>query len=306
MTTLPNGQQVRISVEYLDEPVSNPTPPHPPLIGQTSATLPISAPIALSNVEPLKTVTADSCLLDHPNIGGRLTLFVLLYGDYYDMHRKCLKSILETTTRDRVELRVGSNQLGEASLRMVNELVESRDIRLHYRHEGNDKKYPVMREMFWDPSNPIETKWLIWFDDDTMCNKNPAWLDSLATLLARFGAEYAMFGPQYHYSLAKSQMDKIKASSWYRNRPFRNKHGRACPNGNKAHFCSGSLWCLRTDAMQKCNIPDPDLGHNGGDVWIGEQLYQGGFLMKDWSSGKSVVEWSSVKRRGLSERHIGT
>jgi hypothetical protein len=50
--------------------------------------------------------------------------------------------------------------------------------------------------------------------------------------------------------------------------------------------------------MISCNIPDPEIGHNGGDVCIGEQLYQGGYQAKSWNAKKQFVNTSSVKRRG--------
>jgi hypothetical protein len=47
------------------------------------------------------------------------------------------------------------------------------------------------------------------------------------------------------------------------------------------------------------------LGHNGGDIQIGAQIWQGGFSCHSFSDKKELVEWSGVPRRGLSEKHPG-
>jgi hypothetical protein len=88
--------------------------------------------------------------------------------------------------------------------------------------------------------------------------------------------------------------------------PFRDKSGKPDPvNGNRVHFCTGSFWALWREAIYICDIPDRRLCHNGGDWVIGEQLYQNGLRIKNWNASKSIVNWSSVPRRGLSEKHPG-
>ena len=82
-------------------------------------------------------------------------------------------------------------------------------------------------------------------------------------------------------------------------------NGKPSPNGDKVIFVAGGFWALSTEAMRASNIPDPELGHNGGDVLIGEQLYQNGFDLKAWNGQKQFIHTSSVPRRGLSETHIG-
>ena len=78
-----------------------------------------------------------------------------------------------------MDLRVGSNELNPESAAYVEDLVARGVITKHYQHKRNDKKYPVMREMFHDSTRPIDTKWLLWFDDDSIANKDPQWLHKL-------------------------------------------------------------------------------------------------------------------------------
>ncbi len=243
-------------------------------------------------------------VFDHDRVGGKFTVCVLLYGDYFDMHRRCLSAILQTCPSERIDLRVGSNQLGEKSLDYVSGLKADGRIRLHYCHSTNERKYPVMREMFYDPACPIDTKWIIWFDDDSMCDKEKDWLPLLSQQIIQY-PDVSMFGPHQFYTLGPGQVAWIKEGDWYRGRPFRDRGGVGSPNGTRVHFTTGSFWCLSTEAMRRCNIPDKRLGHNGGDWTIGEQLWQGGFKLKGWTGNKQIILWSSVKRRGVSEPHPG-
>lgn len=254
---------------------------------------------------PIAPVT-DSEIFDHPTIGGKITVFVLLYGDYHDLHKQCLNSLIATTSADRVEIRVGSNMLCQESVELIEKYMEEGRISLHYRHLSNDKKYPVMREMFHDPENPIRTKYLIWFDDDTICNKATDWLRQLATTIVHHhDTNHRYYGPQYLWKLSTDQIRWIREASWYQGRAFKDAQGKEQPNGDKVFFATGSFWALEVAAMRRCNIPDPRIGHNGGDYMIGEQVHQGGYKLKQFNQKKQIVNWSSVARRGLNEKHAG-
>lgn len=251
----------------------------------------------------------NSDIFDHPTIGGRLTVFVLLYGAqaYHAMHKKCINAIISTIPGGRLDLRIGSNELCGDSVKFVDKLVDEGMVTKHYRHVTNDKKYPVMREMFNDPDCPIETKWLLWFDDDSIADRHQRWCHLLMQqIIAGADNNCHMYGAKYIWTLQTGQANWIKGRPWYRGRPFRTANGRPAANGDKILFAAGGFWALSTEAMRACDIPDAELGHNGGDYTIGEQLYQGGFELKAWNGQKQFVNTSSVPRRGLSERHIGT
>jgi hypothetical protein len=245
-------------------------------------------------------------IFNHSVIGGKFTIFVLLYGDYPDMHKVCLDSLLQTVPAHLVDLRIGSNDLCDKTLQYLDDIERTGRTFIHYRNHDNKRKYPVMRDMFHDESNPIDTNYLIWLDDDTVCNRAGDWLERLAdSIISNHDDGYRMYGPIYTWSIRKSQMDWIKGADWYSGRPFRNKRGRPAAGANKIHFATGSFWALETAAMRSCGIPDSRIGHNGGDYMIGEQLYQGGYKLKAFSSRKQVVNWSAFPRRGLNEKHTG-
>lgn len=247
-------------------------------------------------------VPTDPAIFDHEDIGGRFTAFMLFYGpeEYYQLHKNCLETFLGTTQRDRIDLRVASNALNKKSLALIDKYVGEGAITKHYKHPKNDFKYPVMREMFWDESCPIDTKWILWFDDDSICNRTPAWLNILVQhIIQHHQRDNAhMFGAPFVWTLQNGQKEWFESRGWHRGKKWRLHNGQASPNGNKIQFCTGGFWALSKEAMINCNIPEPDIGHNGGDVCIGEQLYQGGYRMKSWNAKKQFIYTSSVKRRG--------
>ena len=98
----------------------------------------------------------------------------------------------------------------------------------------------------------------------------------------------------------------FKAADWYKGKDFRIKGQQAeAPNGSVIDFAVGWCWAMATEAMRAANIPDVRLGHNGGDITIGEQMHQAGFGIRQWNRGKSLISCPSREqggRRGYSEK----
>lgn len=292
---------------YYDDKTLAPIVPSstaPQLLSPTTPTMVTKATVELRGLE---TPANRWDILDHPLLGGKFTVFVLLYGKYPDMHRRCLRELLATVPIKRMELRVGSNELCPESAALVDELVQNGQIALHYAHPDNRFKYPVMREMFHDPNNPILTPYTIWMDDDTFVGKTSNWMPLLAeTIVENHSSGFRQYGPLYSWKLSARQQAGIQAATWYRGRYFQTTYGNEAPNGDKAWFSTGSFWAIETALIKVAEIPDVRLGHNGGDILIGEQIHQAGFRTKAFSNGKSIVEWSGVPRRGYAEREMVT
>lgn len=253
------------------------------------------------------TASTDSAVFDNPVIGGKFTVCVLFYGDkqYHNLHMRCLNSIISTCPPGRIDLRVGSNELCEETVAVLDRLVDHGIISKHYRHRENALKYPVMREMFWDNSLPIDTNYLIWFDDDSIADRNPQWLSLLSqTIVAH--PEAGLFGSDMAFRLDTAQQNYFKARPWYKGKPFRLRTRQPAPNGDCTTFVAGGFFCLKTEAMRLSDVPDRDLTHNGGDYTIGEQLYQAGYEIVGWNRQKQFIHTSSVTRRGASQPHFGT
>lgn len=255
----------------------------------------------------IPTAAPDKDIYRDPVIGGKFTVCVLFYGpaQYHSLHMRCLNSIVSTCPPGRIDLRVGSNELCDETAAVLDRLVDHGVVSKHYRHRENALKYPVMREMFHDTALPIETNYLIWFDDDSIADRNQQWLTLLAQAILA-NPEAGLFGADMTIRLSTAQQQLYRSRPWYQGRPFRMKNKKPAPNGDHAVFVAGGFFCLKTAAMRAADIPDAALTHNGGDYTIGEQLYQAGYDIVGWNRSKQYIHTSSVVRRGVSQPHFGT
>lgn len=296
---LPDGRKVKVEVTIDDDlDVTSKRRIEMPVIK------PKNEPLVMGVVE---TSPLANSPLDDKQIGGKVTLCLLVYGNYYEMHKRCL-SALARTHKDRLELRVYLNEACPETVRMAEDMHKNGRIAVLYRSDSNKFKYPCMRQMFHDPEHPITTNWTIWFDDDTMADVDNYWLEKLcqtAIDASKSDPRLGMVGARYFYSMNSPHIDWVKSASWYKGRDFRDKVGNQAPNGFKIHFASGSCWMLRSQCIKECDIPDVRLKHNGGDICIGEQIWQNNWNLKNWNSDKRVVLWSSVARRGHRESIFG-
>ena len=248
-------------------------------------------------------------VMDNPYIGGKFTVFVLCYGDHTELAKTCIEGILKTLPKKRLDLRIGLNAVCQSTLDFVQSLGSV--VTKIYNHPENAKKYPVMREMFRDPSAPITTPYLVWFDDDTKI-VDPMWAQRLSeTIIANHREGSRLYGTKMYHDLRAMSSDIhrpdlwFRNSDWYRNVQLRlpNKQMLAT-NGSCIDFAVGYFWALATETMKQANIPDVRLNHNGGDITIGAQVHQVGGKIKDFNAGKKHV-WCPTKekggRRGYSE-----
>lgn len=293
------GHQV---MRYL--PSADTTPAETPTINE-EAKFEKEKPSA-QNTKPPDAVSNDA-IFDHPVIGGKFTVCVLFYGatQYHNLHMRCLNSIISTCPPGRIDLRVASNELCEETAVVLERLAASKIVTKYYKHTANDLKYPVMREMFHDPACPITTNYILWFDDDSIADRNQHWLKILAGSIIQ-NPDAGIFGSDMTIKLSQQQMDYYKTRPWYRGKPFRLKEGQPASNGEWTQFAAGGFFAIKTSAMRAAGVPDDALTHNGGDYTIGEQLYQNDFTLKGWNREKQFIHTSSVPRRGESQPHFGS
>ncbi len=245
----------------------------------------------------------DDPIFDHPIIGGKLTVFVLCYGNYPDLARRCIDNILRTTPAGRIQLRILLNDCCKETIDYVRTLPYVGKV---YLSEQNILKYPLMRRAFHDSLFPIQTKYLIWFDDDSYpCS--PDWLNKLADqIVIRHPAGDRLFGWQYLHDLKNFTKgghrpdNWFKAATWYRGEPFLVDGHRKAPNGSMISFVAGGFWALHTDTMRQAQIPDARLTHHGGDIVIGAQVAQAGYGICNFNIGKKFVFSSGHEPRGAS------
>lgn len=280
----------------------------PPLMFTLPPSLPERSQPATSVALPaeLPKATADrKTAIDHPHVGGRYTCFVLCYGDHLELAKRCLDSILSTAPPGSLDLRVGANACSDRTLQYLRGLPLTR----LYVSTENVKKYPLMRQMFYDAANPITTNYLLWFDDDSYVT-HPMWLERLSETIAanhdHGGRHYGWLHIHDTKMFAKNGHDPRK---WFQqSTSYRGKHLRVrgtkteAPNGTVIEFIPGSFWALHTQTMREADIPEPRLVHNGGDITIGWQVAQAGWKTVGFNKDRQFVYTSGSPRRGFSER----
>ena len=312
------------TLQHVSEPqklVFTPPPPPAPPDPPAQVSLPVTRPVAQvqparrlqvlaaprkePTLEPLKLVQVPE--LQHSRFGGKITIFVLCYGNYPELARRCIGSILRTVPVDSLDLRIGANAAAEETVDYLYSTPASRV----YIHEKNDFKYPVMREMCYDAETPITTKYFAWFDDDTWIVRSD-WLVQLCrTILATSDQLCGAYGTPMFHDTAMYAKNGHNPRQWFQDAVWhqgRNMHraGRsaAAADGSLIHFPVGWHWAMRTETMHRAQIPDSRLQHNGGDITIGEQIHQLGLKIHPWNLGKQYVACPSREgggRRGFSQ-----
>lgn len=244
-------------------------------------------------------------LLDHPILGGKVTICVLCYGNYFDLAKRCLDSIIKTVPLKRVDIRVFCNECCGETVEYMRKL----PLRKVYTSDQNIFKYPALRQMFHDPSLAIETNYLIWFDDDSYC-LNPHWLEYTAeTIIASHPEGGRIYGWRYYHDLkmfAKGTHDPLiwfKQAHWYHGKYFFVKGcDQEAPNGSRIKFVTGGWWALDTQVALAADIPDHRLLNNGGDIVISEQVHQLGYKVVNCNENKKYIFSSGAPRRGATHR----
>jgi hypothetical protein len=229
--------------------------------------------------------------LENKPLGGKVTVVVHCEGDFLELHTRCLESIVSSVPVHRRDLRIILNGVGPATTCYAEDIKEA----TLYKHEESIQKYPAMREVFYDEKKPIDTNYIVWFDD-TSYAQHGDWLNKLAEEILKQPLIVGMYGLQYYRRVQPGELafEWIRSRSWFRDKSLRNASGVATPNGDTIHFVPGWFWAIRTDVMKQCDIPCTSLLSHG-DVVIGEQLHQCGYKQKVFNAGKSLVFQPPVK-----------
>lgn len=231
------------------------------------------------------------------------TIFVLLYGDHLPLAQRCLRSIFkDLPTASRVEVRVGMNEVSEATRNYVQGLVTSGYLKPHnvYDSKVNLHKYPMMRRMLYDPENPVTTKTVMWFDDDSYFHKkSPPWV--LTEVENALSGEYSLVGSMYQIRLSASQREWVKQQPWYAGRPV----------PDRAAFATGGWWAARYATLKSFDYPWTTLDHRGGDVMLGVLFDQHQLKIRNFHDGVAINaddqgRESKSKRRGFDQPPVGS
>jgi hypothetical protein len=252
---------------------------------------------APSTSRPPKPV--QGILEAYPSVKAPLTLCVLLYGDYLDIVKRCLKSVRQYLPPGFADLRIGMNAVSPRVREWVQRYVDGTGARV-YDSEENIFKYPMMRQMFNDP--PITTEWIMWLDDDSHLTASD-FAPRLEQFLAGKPCDY--LGKPYIYTWLKpGQVKWIEEASWYNGKAPLVRRGRQGKEKRlTVEFATGGFWCIRSAVVRALDWPDPRIGHNFGDVSLGEAIRQNDYRFGKFHHGVAI---SDAKRRGASQRHPGS
>ncbi len=200
------------------------------------------------------------------------TVFVLTYGDHFELARRCLQSVADTEPDRYYVKRIVLLSNAATEREELDKLLRSFDIPaeievLHYASDTNNLKYPMMRQAFYDPEHPIKTSHVMWFDDDSyietiQLGATNFWGDVARTLLTGTPDRPAVVGSLYRMALRGQQHKGIMAQKWY------NAKG-PIGYGELIHFCTGGWWAADYSFLSRYDYPFPELKHNGGDVMLG-------------------------------------
>jgi GT2 family glycosyltransferase len=133
----------------------------------------------------------------------------------------------------------------------------------------------------------IETKWTLWFDDDSYPVRSD-WLENLALAMEAFH-DVDMFGSHMCIDVNDRLEDFLSCAKWYNQKPFVQYNGRKVVD-----FIAGGFWALKTKWIYQLDWPDKRIIHLEDDYVFGEALRQNGAKIMNFKSG---VEINAAKRR---------
>lgn len=255
--------------------------------GSDARSAPAATPL-LRVVQPVAApMISHPAIFDHPRIGGKVTICVFLSGSWRHIHRRCLTSICGTVPPERTDLRVAVEQ-------PVTDLLEALPVTKVYPAKH---KYQAMREVFWDERQPISTPWIVWIDDNYYARATD-WMTACVQRILADGPEknIAMYGTRLSCTLSvrgKDPRNWFRAAEWWQNRPLQDARGNPSPNGSRIQYVSGGFFALSVEAIRRCGIPDKRLLAEGGDVCIGEQLWQHGYKVAGFNENRRFIQMTA-------------
>jgi hypothetical protein len=229
-------------------------------------------------------------------------VYVLCYGSYPALARRCLDSIgrrLLVKAEPQLVRRViiGLNEVSDDTARLVadfSRVVSPLVPVFTFNSPVNRLKYPLMREMF--KMGPIDdVDYLMWFDDDSFLKDDFRFEEGLRPFLEHEHPD--MLGARYYMRLVGNQAAWIEAQPWY--------NQRRVQRGRLVTFITGGWWCLRPSVVTRWGWPPDGITHRGGDVMLGELFRQQDLVLRHFNQGVAINadaqgRESKAERRGRS------
>ena len=222
------------------------------------------------------------------------TLFMLLYGNYFSLHRYVLLPLL-LQAPERLDVRLWLNVVGADTIDWLLQHVP--DSWTLYVSDRNVPKYRAMRYMFNDSKHGIHTPWITWLDDDTLITASDDWLARTSDFIVD-NPDVVLFGKEQFRRRSPGVDRWIRNAEWYEGRSVQNVYG-----ADGIRFVQGCYWWLKTSVLRQLDWPDPRLNHNGGDTALSEAIWQQQLVQADFAYG---VDGDIADRRGYVEAPAGS
>ena len=214
-----------------------------------------------------------------------VTICVICFGQHPALAQRFITNLYRYTRPDCFSLRIGLNAVCEETTELAHAAArEHGNIWIH-SEPRNIFKSPLMARLF--SLKPIETDWVIWFDDDSFPYRQD-WLQGLC-LRIEMQPDVDIWGNTFFTYAGEEVVQFIRTASWFRGKPFNHVE----PSGEWSErpllsFVEGGFWAGRAEVLKALEWPDPRLLLNGEDYIFGEALRQNGYTIGRYTSGVRI------------------
>ena len=217
----------------------------------------------------------------------RVTVCVLLYGNYPELARQVIHSIVSNCDKRSYKLIVGCNACCRETLDFINSVEQIDETIIS---EENLNKCPMQRQMF----KLVDTEFVWWFDDDSQIIENDA-LDRRLALADAAPQTTVLWGPLFYWNDQGQFNFGIDVSPWIRSQAWYSREPIPCDPSGKWVFIIGGCWFARTSILQHLNWPPESFVKPGDDAIFCEAMRQSGHAFE--SIGECGVQFQSHERR---------
>lgn len=224
----------------------------------------------------------------------RVTICVLLYGNYPGLARQTIDSVVNHCDRDLYRLIVGCNACCQETIEYLNSV---RQIDHLIVSEININKCPMQRRMF----ELVDTEYIWWFDDDSFVVEDFA-LKSRIEIADNSPVSTVLWGPVFYWNDQYGFNFGVDVEPWIRSQPWYSREPIPCDVSGKWVFVIGASWFARTSALRQLNWPPESFIKAGDDAILCEAIRQSGWSFEQ--IGECGTEFQTHERRAPETREM--
>jgi hypothetical protein len=198
----------------------------------------------------------------------RVTICVLMYGDYPALARQVIDSVISLCDRRQYLLFVGCNACSPETLEYLRAVEQ---IDRYFISEQNLNKCPMQRRMY----EHVETEFVWWFDDDSYIVKSDA-LQRRVEIADAAPTETVLWGPCFFWHDQADFNFGVDVKPWVRAQPWYSREPVPCDPSGDWLFAIGANWCARTSILRALDWPPPEVLMPAEDALFCEAIRQSG------------------------------